>query len=220
MQKLDKGKPKSVKKGSTKRGSSRKTSSKKAPRKKVKTARKPAKEKKEMKELRQELKDEQEKSKDYRDKCLRALADLANYRRRVREERQSLYEASSDNLICNILPVLDSFERALDPANAKDGESFKDGIELIYVMLKAVLEREGVKEFCSVGEDFDPAKHEAVYAFESREHPAQTVINEVQKGYMRNDRLIRPARVTVSKGAPQEGHDEDERADEPETGKE
>jgi molecular chaperone GrpE len=213
MPKVEKDKPKSVKKTTAKKASSRKVAAQKREKEK-KGKKKLIREKDKMKELRMELKKEHEASNDYRDKCLRALADLANYRKRVRQDRQTASEASNDRLICDILPVLDNFERALDPANPKDGESFKQGIELIYSMLKAVLEREGVRDFCSVGEEFDPAKHQAIYALESEDHPAQTVINEVQKGYTRNDRLLRPAQVTVSKGSPETPDQETEDADE------
>lgn len=217
MKKLDKSKPRPVKKVSTKKASSKKAVSKKVAAQKAKKEKKPRREpakEMEMRKLRNELKKEQEASKDYRDKCLRALADLANYRKRVRQERQIASEASNDRLICEILPVLDNFERALGPANPKDGESFKQGIELIYNMLRAVLEQAGVKDFCSVGEEFNPARHEAIYALESEDHPAQTIINEIQKGYMRNDRLLRPAQVGVSKGSPQTPDQEAEDADE------
>lgn len=217
MKKLDKSKPRPVKKVSTKKASSKKAVSKKIAaqkaKKKKKPRREPAKEM-QMRELRNEVKKEQEASKDYRDKCLRALADLANYRKRVRQERQIASEASNDRLIYEILPVLDNFARALEAANSKDGESFKQGIELIYNMLRAVLEQEGVKDFCSVGEEFNPARHEAIYALESKDHPAQTIINEIQKGYMRNDRLLRPAQVTVSKGSPETPGQEAKDADE------
>jgi len=221
MQKVDKKKPKSAKKSSSRKTTARKAVSRKVSGQKGKKGkkgkRKPTREKDEMKELQMELKKEQETSKDYRDKCLRALADLANYRRRVRQERQMASEASNDGLICEILPVLDNFERALDPANTRDVESFKQGIEMIYNMLKAVLENQGVKDFCSVGEEFNPARHEAIYAVESEDRPAQTIINEVKKGYTRNDRLLRPAQVTVSKGSPLTTDQEAEDADESQT---
>lgn len=218
MQKVDKKIPKSVKKTSSRKTTARKATSRKVSaqkgKKENKSKKKPIKEKNEMKELRMELKEEQETSKDYRDRFLRALADLANYRKRIKQERQIASEASNDRLICDILPVLDNFERALDPANTRDEESFKQGIEMIYNMLRAVMEKENVRDFCSVGEEFNPARHQAIYAVECEDHPAQTIINEIQKGYMRNDRLLRPAQVTVSKGSPRTPDQQAEDADE------
>jgi molecular chaperone GrpE len=157
---------------------------------------------KHVEELEEELGDLKDQVKELRDKYLRALADMDNYRKRARKEMRAAHEASNERLICDILPVLDNFERALDPTSSPDSESFRDGVELIYNMLRAMLEREGVEGFCSVGEKFDPARHEAVYSVESKEHPAETVVHEIEKGYMIKDKLLRPARVAVSKGRP------------------
>ncbi len=156
---------------------------------------------KHIEELEEEVDDLKGQVKSLRDKYLRALADLDNYRKRVRKEMQAAYETFNDRLICDILPVLDSFERALDPTNSPDSESFRDGVELIYNMFKAMLEREGVEGFCSIGEKFDPSRHEAVYSVESEEHPPETVVHEIERGYTIRDKLLRPARVAVSKSS-------------------
>ncbi|MFQ5905953.1 MAG: nucleotide exchange factor GrpE [bacterium] len=174
------------------------------------------KDKKELERLRLELEEKSRLCTDLQDKYLRALADLDNYRKRVRKEIQAAYGASNERLICDILPILDNFERALDPDNAGDAETFKEGVRLIYNMLKAVLEKEGVRDFCSIGEKFNPARHEAVYAVESEEHPAETVIQEIEKGYTIGERLLRPARVSVSKGPAQTMCQEEDGSDEPE----
>jgi len=162
------------------------------------------KEKKELEKLRLELEEKAKLCNELQDKYLRALADLDNYRKRARKEIQAAYGASNEKLICDILPILDNFERGLDPENATGEESFREGVRLIYNMLKAILEKEGVRDFCSVGERFDPARHEAVCALESGEHPADTVIQEIERGYTIGERLLRPARVAVSKGPPQD----------------
>jgi molecular chaperone GrpE len=162
-----------------------------------------AKEKEELENLRLELQQEKEKTKDLWDKYLRSVAELQNYKKSVRKEIAASAENLKERMIYDMLPVLDNFERALDPENVKDLESLRRGVELIYNMFKGILEMEGVRDFASVGEVFNPSKHEAVYAVESQEHPAETVIGEVEKGYTRGDRLLRPARVAVSKGPPQ-----------------
>jgi molecular chaperone GrpE len=173
--------------------------------------------KEEISRLKSQLKEKGEEIKDLKDKYLRAVADLQNYKKRVRKEIQAAYESSSDRLICDILPVVDNLERALDHPQSSDPGSFRNGVRMIRDMLKAVLEDEGVKEFCSVGEKFDPARHEAVYAVESEDFPAEVVVNEIEKGYMFKNRLLRPARVTVSKGVPEsEACRPDEPAPEPE----
>jgi len=160
--------------------------------------------------LKNELKKSAEEVKDLKDKYLRAVAELQNYRKRARKEIRAAYEASSDRLLCDILPVVDNLERALEQSKTCEAETFRDGVRMIRDMLKAVLEDEGVKEFCSVGESFDPARHEAVFAVESDEFPPEVVVEEIEKGYLMKDRLLRPARVTVSKGSPVKPADDED----------
>lgn len=168
---------------------------------------------KEIEELRSKVREAEEEAKDLKDKYLRAVADLHNYRKRVRKDIQAAYDSSNERFICDILPVIDNLERALEPSNFHDARGFRDGVRMIYDMLTAVLEDEGVKQFCSIGEQFDPARHEAVYAVESGEHPPETVVDEIERGYMIKERLLRPARVTVSKGNPDKASGRDDRTE-------
>ena len=137
----------------------------------------------------------------HKDKYLRALAELDNYRKRARKEKEEIIERANERLMLELIPVLDNFERGIEAAkNLEDFEIFYKGITLIYKGFKEVVEREGLQSFSAIGDKFDPSKHEAVSLVESDEHSPDTVLDEIYKGYMLNGKLIRPAKVVVSKG--------------------
>ena len=150
--------------------------------------------------LKEELKKREEEVRDYYDKYLRALAELDNYRKRVEKEREESSKYANQQIIYGLLPVLDSFERAIASGKgSKEFESLYQGVELIHRQLKAVLEKEGLKSFSSKGEAFDPSKHEAIAAVEWEDCAPDTVVEEIQPGYYLKEKLIRPAQVMVSK---------------------
>lgn len=128
----------------------------------------------------------------------RVQADFDNFRRRTAQEREEWSRYCSQRLATSLLPILDNFERALG-AGGEDLSSFKDGIELIYRQLKEVLEKDGVKTMETVGKEFDPNYHEAVMQGPSDEYPDNTVTQELQRGYILADRVLRPAMVKVAK---------------------
>lgn len=128
----------------------------------------------------------------------RVQADFDNFRRRTIQEREDSAKYCSMRLVTSLLPVLDNFERAL-AAPGNDLAQFMKGMELIYSQLKAVLEKEGVQTLEAVGKEFDPNFHEAVMHEPSEEFPDNTVIEELQKGYLLVDRVIRPTMVKVAK---------------------
>lgn len=155
--------------------------------------------------LEEELERVKTELKDYRERYLRALADLDNFKKRMIKEKQEYIEFANENLIKSLLSVLDNFERAIDSAKiTNEFQPFYKGIELIYQELKKILEKEGLKEFSSLGEEFNPQKHEAVVALESDDHPPNIIVDELQKGYILKDRIIRPAKVAVSKNKEKE----------------
>lgn len=137
----------------------------------------------------------EEENQKYLNKLKRSQADFANYRRRTREEKADLAIKYKVEIIEQILPVLDNFERAL--ASGCDDDGFSQGVEMIYRQLWTVLKQEGVKEINAVGEEFDHKYHEAVEKVESEEEEG-TVIEEVQKGYLYEDVVVRPAMVKVA----------------------
>ncbi|HEX9016915.1 MAG TPA: nucleotide exchange factor GrpE [Chloroflexota bacterium] len=129
----------------------------------------------------------------------RAEADLANFKRRVEQERADLARFGNANLIRKVLPVMDDFERALDaiPEDVRSAKWF-EGMLLIDKKLRSVLEQEGVRQIDALGKEFDPHVHEAVM-HEEGEGDTDAVVQEFQKGYMLHDRILRPAMVKVGK---------------------
>lgn len=132
------------------------------------------------------------------DKYLRERADLENYRRRAQKEKEDLQKYGNECLLLEILPVLDNMERALDHASEDSLSAVIEGISLTRSMLLSVLKKFGVEPVESKGAPFDPAFHQAMCQVESPDAAPNTVIEEFQKGYMLNDRLLRPAMVSVA----------------------
>lgn len=132
------------------------------------------------------------------DKYLRERADLENYRRRVQKEKEDLMKYGNECLLLEILPVLDNMERALDHASEESLSAVIEGINLTRTMLLSVLKKFGVEPIESKGAVFDSAFHQAMCQIESGDMAPNTVIEEFQKGYLLNDRLLRPAMVSVA----------------------
>ncbi len=136
-----------------------------------------------------------------RDHYLRAMADLENYRKRVQKEKDDLARFGNESLLREILPVADNLGRALDHARQEGGgnEGLLQGVELTLSQMQRILEKFNVTAVSALGEPFDPAWHEAMGQVETAEHPPNTVVQELQKGYKLNDRLLRPALVMVAR---------------------
>ncbi len=152
------------------------------------------------------------------DKYVRAMADFDNYRKRVAKEYLEKEAEANRNLIAKLLPVLDNLDRAIEASRngAESDEalrSFHQGIQLIDQQIHNILENEGLKPFSSKGEEFDPARHDAVLSIETTEHEPNMVLDEVEKGFVFRGKVLRHARVTVSKrpgGEPAPAEPEDE----------
>jgi len=148
--------------------------------------------------LKKALDEERAKAQDYLTNWQRAQADFINYKRRTGQEREEMIKLSNAVLVLSLLPVIDDLERALGNVSEKlAGMTWVDGIGLIYRKLKSVLEGHGLSEIKAVGESFNPNLHDALIQVEGDEGK---VIEEVQKGYMFCDRVLRPAMVKVGKG--------------------
>jgi molecular chaperone GrpE len=134
-----------------------------------------------------------------RTRRVRIQADFENYKKRVDRERETDQLHAAARVVQNLLPVLDNFERAIASATGEDhGSSLHQGVQLIFRQLLDELRREGLVAIDTVGEPFDPELHEAVATEEHGELPHQTIIEELQRGYSLNGRLLRPALVKVS----------------------
>ena len=132
------------------------------------------------------------------DRVKRLQADFDNYRRRTRQEQCDLSAFVTQNLIKDLLPIVDNFERALASRPAEDPSGFGAGVEMIYRQFFAVLEKQGISAVETVGAMFDPAKHEAIMRDEESDQPEGTVVAELQKGYAACGKIIRPALVKVA----------------------
>jgi molecular chaperone GrpE len=149
--------------------------------------------------LQAELEEQRQKAEDEHNQHLRVMADFANYRRRREEEFLRHMEFANQELILRLLPVVDNFERAAEAAKESSNfDSLVEGVNLTVKQIKDILDSEGVKPIESVGEQFDPMKHEAVMRVVSDEYPENTIVEEVERGYLLKDRVIRPSRVAVS----------------------
>ena len=155
-----------------------------------------------MSDLRAELAEANDRADKEHDAYLRALADFANYKRRTEEERASQRGFINEKLLLSLLPIVDNFERAVQSATTtKDLDKLLGGVELILRQLQEFLTREGVTPIDAVGQTFDPNFHNAVIRHETDEHPENTVVEELQKGYTLGDRVLRPTMVKVATGS-------------------
>ncbi|MPZ75965.1 MAG: nucleotide exchange factor GrpE [Deltaproteobacteria bacterium] len=154
----------------------------------------------ELAQSREKLVAKEKEAKEHYDRYLRQVAEVDNFKKRINREKEDAIRYGNEHLIKDILPVIDNLERAI--AHAKDGGNDKPLVEGVEMVLKGLLDifnKHGVVQIPSVGEIFDPGKHEAMAQIESDQHEPNTVIDEHHKGYLFRDRLLRPALVTVAK---------------------
>lgn len=136
---------------------------------------------------------------EHQQRALRVQADFDNFRRRTQKEKEELGKYASSKLITELLPVIDNFERALQASEENpEFESFSKGVSMIFRQMESVLAAEGLSAMKSVGEPFNPEYHQAIMQVESEEYEEGIVVEEVQKGYMLKDKVLRPAMVKVS----------------------
>jgi molecular chaperone GrpE len=136
---------------------------------------------------------------DAEQRLVRLRADFDNLRKRIDREREQYHRHATATLIARLLPVLDNFERALASMQQRaEGDSTVEGVALIHRQLLDELRREGLRPVDAVGHPFDPAVHEAVATEPGSRIPANIVVEELQRGYFLEDRLLRPSMVRVS----------------------
>jgi molecular chaperone GrpE len=139
-----------------------------------------------------------QKADEYLDSWKRAQADFLNYKRRTEQEKREMGIYANTQLILALLPVLDDFERAFNSISHKHAKTdWMDGIRLVEKKLKTVLEAQGLSPIKAVGETFDPNLHEALMHTKGEDG---IVVQEMQKGYKLNDKVIRPSQVAVGNG--------------------
>ena len=138
-------------------------------------------------------------AKQHAEQILRLKADFENSKKRLEREKQDSIRYANEKLLAEVLPIMDDLDRAM--ASLKEGhdpEMVAKGLKLAQEAMHMVLERHGVTAVKGLGEDFDPNLHEAVGVVETTEEKEGTVVDEVQRGYLLNGRLIRPSRVRIA----------------------
>jgi len=148
--------------------------------------------------LEEDCKRLEEEKKALFEQLLRRQADFENFRKRLEREKQEFRQMAQGNLVAEILPVLDAFERALAVEGSGSDEDYRKGIELIYKQFTDILTGTGLEPVKTVGQPFDPMIHHAVEKIETAEHPDHEVVAELQRGYTFRQRLLRPALVRVA----------------------
>jgi molecular chaperone GrpE len=149
--------------------------------------------------LAQELEDAKSMAKEYESRYKYLLAEYDNYRKRLEKEMDIKVKRSIEGIILRLLDLRDDYIRAIDTAKRESSKSLIAGLEGILKRLDGILKEYGVVEIDALGKSFDPNLHEAVSFVYDRELPDLTVTNEIRKGYIWNDRVIRPSLVEVSK---------------------
>ncbi len=130
---------------------------------------------------------------------LRAQADFENFRRRARSEKEDFLKYASLKIVEPLLSIMDNFERALiSSKESKDFDALMKGLDMTYRQLSQIMEQEGVKPIEAVGKPFNPEFHEAVMQVESDDYEEGLIVEEIVKGYMMKDKVIRPSMVRVS----------------------
>jgi molecular chaperone GrpE len=151
-------------------------------------------------ELEQKLAAAESKAKESFDRFLRASAELENFKKRTQKEIEDFRKYANESLIKELLNVVDNLERAIEvPKDGGDETKIAEGVDLTLKELLKVFQKFNVHPIVSLGEPFDPNFHQAMMQQEVTDRPDNIVIQELQKGYMIHDRLLRPAMVVVSK---------------------
>lgn len=132
------------------------------------------------------------------DRILRLQAEYENFKRRTNKERIAERQYKAQDLATELLPVLDNFERALQTEVTEENQSFKDGVQMVYDQLTNALQSQGVEPISALHEQFDPNLHHAVMQTSDPDVESNLIVEELQKGYMLKDKVIRPTMVKVN----------------------
>jgi molecular chaperone GrpE len=161
----------------------------------------PGEDQAEVEDVAAQLEKAQERNRELEDKLLRMAAEQDNFRKRMQRERETAFKYAEEAILRELLPSLDNLDRAVEQCkNSPDVAALLAGVEMTCKGLLNTLEKFGVKPLAGAGQPFDPNFHEAVAMEPSADVPENTILQEYQKGYMFKDRLIRAAKVVVSKG--------------------
>ena len=165
----------------------------------TKTAEAKKSEQKKLEQLKKKLIHSEQEVQALKDRLLRTAAELDNYKKRTEREISQILQHANEGLIHEILPVIDDLERSLKTMDDADGTVFADGVVMIYQKLLSTLMGRGLEQMESVGQPFDVDSHDALLQIEKEGEPSGIVLEEHEKGYMLNGKVVRHAKVVVSK---------------------
>jgi len=161
-------------------------------------------------ELQEQLTQVQNETEVHKEQYLRTLAEMENLRKRTQRDKEELAKYANESILREILPVIDNLERAVEHAEqAESNEGLFEGVQMTLTQFSQLLNKFGVEPVEALGQPFDPAYHQAMGQLESAEHPVNTVIQQMQKGYQLNKRLLRPAFVMLAKAPVAESENTD-----------
>ncbi len=153
----------------------------------------------------------EEKYQELEDKYLRLIAEFDNYKKRTAKEYGELIKTANRDLLCQLLPILDHLGMAIESdSDSNNADALKKGLELIQRDIENFLDKMGVTEIVSIGKLFDPNVHEAMLQLPSEDYDEGIVMEQSQKGYMLDDKVLRPAKVIISAGSPTDNTEEQE----------
>lgn len=147
----------------------------------------------------EESSDDDERYGELNKKYMRLAAEFQNFRRRTEKEKSDIYQYANEKIALDIIEVMDNFERALNQGADCEDKKFVEGVEKIYKQLKTVLDKNKIEEIEAKDKEFDPNFHNAVMAEENPDYESGIVIDDMQKGYTLNGKVIRPSMVKVAK---------------------
>jgi molecular chaperone GrpE len=163
----------------------------------------------ELDKLRSALDEARSSANSFRDQLLRKAAEFENYRRRTEADISSIIKNANEGLILSLVPVLDDFERSLKAGKeSTDYDGLYKGVALIHGKLTKILESQGLAPFDSLGKPFDVELHDALLQMPRPDLPPHTVVEEVERGYMLNNKVLRHAKVIVSTTPPEDANGE------------
>lgn len=146
--------------------------------------------------LNSDLSDQKKKTDEYFEHLKRNMAEFDNFKKRIHKEKDNMYNTITSDLLSDLVPIMDNFEKAMQ-TECKD-ESFKNGIEMIYIQIKDSLTKLGLEEIDTKGATFDPNLHEAVMHIEDENFGEKEIVEEFRKGYKLGDKVIRHSMVKVA----------------------
>ncbi|MCK4926235.1 nucleotide exchange factor GrpE [Candidatus Aerophobetes bacterium] len=153
-----------------------------------------------LKGVEKELELTDREAKEYLDYLVRLKGEIRSFRQRTQREKEILKESAAEDLIKELLPILDDFELAVGSAEKlKNFSGFAEGVKMIFNRMRDLLKKQGLRPIKTKGEEFDPHLHEAVGTADLKRYPDNLIIEEMRRGYILNDKVLRPAVVKVNK---------------------